>query len=86
MYGYMDNRVMEREDDMNENHMVTGQRFEESYDREPDEDAAYEELRQEEIDRRYAKLVADDLLQILGKLVEHDTDGSLVRKIMGEEK
>ena len=79
---------MERENDMNndDNHMVTGIRFEESYDHEPDEDAAYEDLRQDEIDRRYAKLVADDLIQILGKLVEHDTDGSMVRRLLGEDK
>ena len=68
-----------------ENSMTIGQRFEESYDREPDEDAAYEELRQEEIDRRYAKLVTDDLIDTLRSLDKVD-NGTVIRALMGWNK
>ena len=65
-----------------ENHMVQGERFEESYDREPDEDAAYEELRQDEIDRRYARMLTDDLIDTIKSLDKVD-DGTVIRALMG---
>ena len=65
-----------------ENHMVMGIRFEESYDCEPDEDAAYEELSQREIDERYARIVTDDLIDTLKTLDKVD-NGTVVRALMG---
>ena len=65
-----------------ENHMVMGIRFEESYDQEPDEDAAYEDMRQAEIDRRYARIVTDDLIDTLKSLDKVD-NGTVIRALMG---
>ena len=65
-----------------ENHMVMGIRFEESYDHEPDEDAAYEELRQAEIDRRYARMLTNDLIDTIKSLDKVD-DGTVIRALMG---